>query len=144
MLPPESKRLSRRMCVVADGSWPLFVHKFKRKFQTQKSTFMKYLVAKNTFISQNLVLNFLSFMLRICMLDAGLGTFATKLTRTLVRSKDDPDTSWYGWVSGRVSKIRFYTQIHSQDPTLDWKSRNNYEILLRHMIASNNNIRQEI
>ena len=55
---------------------------------------MKHLVAKNTFISQNLTLNFLSFALRICMLNAGLGTFATKMTRTLVKGKTTQDTSW--------------------------------------------------
>ena len=70
-----------------NASWPPFVYKFIRIFQTQKSTFIKHLVAKNTFISQKLTLNFLSFTLRICMLDAGLGTFATKMTCMLVKAK---------------------------------------------------------
>ena len=111
-----------------NASWPLFVHKFIRIFQTQKSTFMKHLVAKNTFISQNLTLNFLSFALRICMLNAGLGTFATKLTRTLVISEDDPETSWSGREARRVSKIRYLLKFIAK--TQPWTENHvyNYEI----------------
>ena len=87
-----------------NASWPLFVYKFIRIFQTQKSTFIKHLVAKNTFISQNLALNFLSFTLRICIQNAWLGTFATRLTRTLVISKDDSETSWVCRESGGFHK----------------------------------------